>query len=184
MSILTVLTTIPGALPSDPKLVFIDTNDTLASVQVAGYLTAAQAQFGNVFTNAERVLVGTQATANAQTDLTWMNVAIIDAAVSLTPSGASAGGAGAVAGFPSLVSSVPNTKLLSGTSSDIGGQGVGPIVVPLAGLTASSIVLAMIASSSNATTISAITVADGSYSVTFAQDPGASCILNYIAFTA
>jgi len=68
--------------------------------------------------------------------------------------------------------------------TDIGGGGVGPIVVPVLGLQANNFVNVVLVSSSNPTTISNIVVNAGSFSVTFSSDPGASAIIVYQAFTS
>ena len=179
MSIQKVLALVPGKLSSDPQLVYIGTNDTVATVTTAGYLNDAQVANGNIFTNAERVLVGTQASVNAAEDLQWMSIAIASPNVSLTAS-ASGSSAGSIAGFPAIVSSSPKNSFVSGISADMGGNGA-TFDVSLSGLTATGQVLLEIQSSSAPVSINSLVVNAGSYHVVLSADPGASCIFDYMA---
>lgn len=75
-------------------------------------------------------------------------------------------------------------NIKAGTTGNIGGAGAGPIVVTVAGLTTSSVVVADIASSSNPASVIKCIAGTGNFSITFSADPGASCIINYVAFIA
>lgn len=181
MSIQNLLLTIPGNLPVDPQLVFIGTNDSVAAVTVPGYLNAEQLANNSPFTDAERVLVGTRVSPDAQTDLSWMSVVINAPDVSLVASPAGAGIG--IAGFPAIVSSPATVNFSSGVTADLGGVGA-TLQVNLPGLTASGQVLVQVASSSNPVTVTAVSVAADAYTVTLNADPGASVILDYIALLA
>lgn len=76
------------------------------------------------------------------------------------------------------------SNIIAATTGNIGGAGAGPIDVTVAGLTASSIVVATIASSSNAVAVAKAVAGSGKFTVTFSADPGATCTLNYVAFVA
>ncbi len=65
---------------------------------------------------------------------------------------------------------------------DVGGGGAGPIDVTVTGVTPQTLVRAMIASSSNPTTIASIVSGVNKFSITFNSDPGASAIITYVAF--
>lgn len=75
-------------------------------------------------------------------------------------------------------------NVLAILSVDIGGSGAGPINVSVPGLTSTGSVTVNLLSSSNPVTISAVTPGTNQFSVTFSADPGASAIIQYIAFTA
>lgn len=81
-----------------------------------------------------------------------------------------------------------NVQLVSGVkvgrTSDIGGGGAGPINVSVTGLTTNSVVVASIESSSNTVAISKCDGVVNGFNVTFTADPGASCILSYVAYIA
>ncbi len=75
-------------------------------------------------------------------------------------------------------------NIKAATTGNIGGAGAGPITVTVAGLTAASVVVATVETSSNAVSVLNVTAGTGNFDVTFSGDPGASCTLNYIAFIA
>lgn len=77
-----------------------------------------------------------------------------------------------------------SNNIIAATTANIGGGGAGPISVVVAGLTAASVVVATIESSSNAVSVVACTATATGFDVTFSADPGASCLLNYVAFIA
>jgi hypothetical protein len=77
-----------------------------------------------------------------------------------------------------------NTNIKAATTANIGGSGAGPLTVTVAGMTASSVVVASIATSSNAAAVEKCVAGSGSFNVTFTADPGATCTLNYVAFLA
>ncbi len=75
-------------------------------------------------------------------------------------------------------------QVKSATTSNIGGAGAGPITVTVAGLTAASVVVATIATSSNPVSVVKAIAGTGNFDVTFSGDPGATCTLNYVAYIA
>ncbi len=77
-----------------------------------------------------------------------------------------------------------SANIKAATTANIGGAGAGPITVTVAGLTAASVVVATIESSSNAVSVLHATAGTGNFDVTFSGDPGASCLLNYVSFIA
>ena len=73
-------------------------------------------------------------------------------------------------------------NIIADESPDIGGGGAGALDVTVTGLTASSVVVASIVSSSNPVSIISVLPGVDKFSITFSADPGASCFVNYIAF--
>ncbi len=67
-------------------------------------------------------------------------------------------------------------------TGNIGGAGAGPINVPVTGLTTNSVVVASVESSSNPVAVAVCDGAASSFNITFTADPGASCIISYIAY--
>lgn len=76
------------------------------------------------------------------------------------------------------------TNIKAGTTGNIGGAGAGPITVPVAGVTAASVVTASIATSTNTVSVSKVTPGSGGFDILFSADPGATCTISYIAFIA
>jgi hypothetical protein len=76
------------------------------------------------------------------------------------------------------------TQVKAAITGNIGGAGAGPITVTVAGMTAASPVVATLASSSNAVSVLVAVAGSGGFNVTFSGDPGASAILNYVAYIA
>lgn len=74
------------------------------------------------------------------------------------------------------------TEVKAAATADIGGAGAGPISVVVAGLTASSIITATIASSSNAVAVAKCIGTATGFDITFTADPGAACVVNYVAY--
>lgn len=77
-----------------------------------------------------------------------------------------------------------SANIKAATTANIGGAGAGPISVVVAGLTAASVVVATVESSSNAVSVVACTATATGFDITFSADPGASCLVNYVAFVA
>jgi hypothetical protein len=75
-------------------------------------------------------------------------------------------------------------NIKAATTADIGGAGAGPITVALTGLTATSVVVATVESSTNPVSVVACTAGTNEFDITFSADPGAACLVNYIAFIA
>jgi hypothetical protein len=84
--------------------------------------------------------------------------------------------------FPTTGTLQQKENIVSNSTSDIGGAGAGPISVVVSGLTASSKIVATIASSTNSVSVVKCVATATGFDVTFSGDPGASCILNYVAF--
>lgn len=76
------------------------------------------------------------------------------------------------------------TNIIAATTADIGGAGAGPISVAVAGLTAASVVVASIESSSNVVAVAKCNATGTGFDITFTADPGAACLVNYVAFIA
>lgn len=76
------------------------------------------------------------------------------------------------------------TEVKAAQTADIGGGGAGPINVVVAGLTAASVVVASIVSSSNTVAVAKVAPGSGSFDITFTADPGAACVVSYIAYIA
>lgn len=75
-------------------------------------------------------------------------------------------------------------QIFSGVTADIGGGGAGPISVAVAGMSAASAVVATIASSTNTVAVAkCISTATG-FDITFDGDPGAACVVNFVAVGA
>ncbi len=77
-----------------------------------------------------------------------------------------------------------NTNIIAATTGNIGGAGAGPINVAVTGLTAASVVVAVVEASTNPVSVIACTAAADAFNITFSADPGATCTVNYIAFVA
>ncbi len=76
------------------------------------------------------------------------------------------------------------TQVKAAITADIGGAGAGPISVVVAGLTAASPIVASIASSSNAVAVAKCIGTATGFDITFTGDPGAACVVNYVAYIA
>lgn len=98
---------------------------------------------------------------------------------------ASSGTGGLVADSGIATSAVQlSANIKAATTADIGGAGAGPISVVVAGLTAASVVVATVESSSNPVSVVACTATATGFDITFSADPGAACLVNYVAFVA
>lgn len=74
MAILNVVTSVTGLVGVTPRIVYIDTNDTLATVTTAGYLNAAQAN-GASFKESDMALVTIKASPSATSvQVAWLEV--------------------------------------------------------------------------------------------------------------
>lgn len=74
MAILNVVTSVTGLVGVTPRIVYIDTNDTLATVTTAGYLNAAQAN-GAGFKESDMALVTIKASPSATSvQVAWLEV--------------------------------------------------------------------------------------------------------------
>ncbi len=93
------------------------------------------------------------------------------------------GTAGLIADSGIVASTVQLSTNIKAGFVNIGGAGVGPNDVTVAGLTSSSIVVPVSSLTSNVTTFT-YTVTTGKFVVTYAADPGAIARLYYVAFIA
>ncbi len=75
-----------------------------------------------------------------------------------------------------------SANIKSDSTADIGGGGAGPISVVVAGLTSASKIVATIASSSNIVAVGKCIATATGFDITFTGDPGAACVVNYVAF--
>ncbi len=75
-----------------------------------------------------------------------------------------------------------SANIKAASTADIGGGGAGPISVVVAGLTAASKIVATIASSSNVVSVAKCIATATGFDITFSGDPGAACVVNYVAF--
>jgi hypothetical protein len=85
------------------------------------------------------------------------------------------------ASFTNLQNAMQN--LIGVGGQNIGGMGAGPISVTVTGLLPSGFVSANLVSSTNPVYISNVTSGTNSFSINFSGDPGASCIITYLAFS-
>ncbi len=76
------------------------------------------------------------------------------------------------------------TQVKAVLTGNIGGAGAGPLTVTVAGMTAASVVVATVSSSSNPCYVLTTVAGTGSFALTVNTDPGASLIVNYIAYIA
>lgn len=76
------------------------------------------------------------------------------------------------------------TQVKAAQTADIGGAGAGPINVVVAGVTAASVIVASIVSSSNTVAVAKVAPGAGSFDITFTGDPGAACVVSYVAYIA
>jgi len=72
-------------------------------------------------------------------------------------------------------------NILAVRSADVGGAGA-TVVVTQVGVVATSVVVVNIVSSTNPVEVQTVSPGTGDFTVVFTGDPGASCILNYVAF--
>ncbi len=75
-------------------------------------------------------------------------------------------------------------NIIAAKTANIGGGGAGPITVAVAGLTAASVVVATISTSSNTVAVAKTTAGVAGFDILFTADPGAACVVNYTAFVA
>lgn len=74
MAILNIVTSVTGLVGVTPRVVYIDTNDTLAAVTASGYLNAAQAN-GASFKESDMALVTIKASPSATSvQVAWLEV--------------------------------------------------------------------------------------------------------------
>ncbi len=74
------------------------------------------------------------------------------------------------------------TQVKAVLTGNIGASGAGPLTITVAGMTAASVVVATVSSSSNPCYVLTATPGTGNFALTVNTDPGASLIVNYIAY--
>lgn len=65
---------------------------------------------------------------------------------------------------------------------DIGGGGAGPLTVSFPGMTADSVILGTILSSTNTVAVGKILPGVNEFDITFTSDPGAACVVSVVGF--
>lgn len=86
MAILNIVTSVTGLVGVTPRVVYIDTNDTLATVTTAGYLNAAQAN-GASFKESDMALVTLKSSPSATSvQVAWLEVSYASGDWSLSAS--------------------------------------------------------------------------------------------------
>lgn len=165
MTVLSFNINMPGQSGVFPSEIMIETNNTLAEVMTVGYLDHMFAE--NVpLMNGMMALVSVKPTPNSPvTQSVWLNVTFANGRWSLTAAAAQL-----------------KSEIKAATTSNIGGAGAGPLTVSVPGLTAASVVVASVESSTNACSVIACTAGTDSFDITVSADPGATLIVNYIAF--
>jgi hypothetical protein len=167
-----------GFSPSDPaktKVIMADAAVTLNHVaQFAD--TAGTIKDGGV--------LGTAA-AKAASDNTKATLASVTAATTSGNLAQFNDTAGTVGDSSIVAADVQlNTNIIAATTGNIGGAGAGPLTVSVVGLTAASVVVATLVSSANPVQVQICAAGVDGFDVTFSGDPGATAILNYVAFVA
>lgn len=76
------------------------------------------------------------------------------------------------------------TDVKAAQTADIGGAGAGPINIVVAGVTAASVIVASVVSSTNTVAVAKVAPGAGSFDITFTADPGAACVVSYVAYIA
>lgn len=114
MAIKNIITSVIGTVGYKPRIVYIETEDTLAQVTATGYLNAAKAQ-GYNFQESDIALIATKTSPSAtQVDLSWLDIQKSGTNLSLVPITS-----------PSTVNSV------SGTASRISATGSTNVVIDI-----------------------------------------------------
>lgn len=67
-------------------------------------------------------------------------------------------------------------------TANVGGFGAGPFDVTVTGMTAASVVVCSVEQSSNSCFVKSAVPGTGKFVITFSADPGATCIVSYIAY--
>lgn len=194
MGILNIAARQVGQVGVVPSEIVINTNDTYAEVTASGYLNEAH-QLGQAFGNEQMALVYT-----SDEGPVWLKVSVSGSTYSLAqisspgdvtlPTVAgnliqSTDTAGTLADAAIAITDVQlNTNIIAAQTADIGGAGAGPLTVSVTGLTAASVVVASIYSSTNTVSVAKVTAGTDDFDILFDGDPGAACVVNYIAFVA
>lgn len=144
-----------GQVGVSPYWISIETNDTLATVTTAGYLTNVNSIFGFSFTNQQMALVQTS------------DSGVIQARVSAT--------AGGVVSLTAVS--------VSGTTAAYAGGGTSNAFTAT-GLTASMKVTASLTTSTNNVALTTVVPGTNTLTVGFTADPGANTTVTWIAKTA
>ena len=73
------------------------------------------------------------------------------------------------------------SNIKAATTANIGGSGA-TVSIAVSGLTSSSVVTASVVNSSNAVSVQKVTPGSGAFTLVLSADPGATLVVNYIAF--
>jgi hypothetical protein len=86
--------------------------------------------------------------------------------------------------FPNIADQLDTNfgNIIATRTADIGGHGAGPISIAVPGMSADSIVLGVMQSSTNGVGIISTTATSTGFDILFNGDPGAHAFVNYIAF--
>ena len=74
-------------------------------------------------------------------------------------------------------------NIIAEQSADLGGQGAS-FAVTLNGISANSVVIPVIKSSTNPVSVQSVVSSDNQFTLTLSGDPGASLFIKYVAFRA
>lgn len=168
------------------------TAGTLASFPAAAsqgsLVVAAVANTGDTVTTVSNVAMGQASVVSIPDPANALGRFVIGATATPFVSGefpVASGTGGLMVSSGLAAADIQNkTNIIAGTTADIGGGGAGPISVVVAGLTAASPIVATIASSSNAVAVAKCIGTATGFDITFSADPGAACVVNYVAFIA
>lgn len=112
MAILEITMGTTGLAGVEPRVIYINTNDTLATVTTLGYLNKAKQQ-GFAFQESDMACVSTKPTPNSPvTEVAWLEVSIVGVNTSLVPTGSP----GQVV-LPTIVNALAHATNLTGTLS-------------------------------------------------------------------
>lgn len=184
-----------GLVGVNPSLMYMRTNDTLATVIQPGYVPKPNYYFAFPISEEKIILANT-----SDKGLVWLQPSIENNVVTLNPL-INPGTvlfpviAGNLASYSNTDGQLQDSGIASSnvqlkssvkvaTSGNIGGSGAGPIDIAITGVTSSSIAVADIASSSNAVQILKVVPGSNKISITFSGDPGASAVVKYIVYYA
>ena len=194
MGVQNVVTSEAGLVGVLPNQIYIETDNTYAEVTATGYLNASY-KLGMSYSHNQlaSVLTTDDGPVQLKVAVSGSNYSLVQlsspGAVTL-PTVAdnlikSSDTAGTLADAAIAVADVQlNTNIIAAQTADIGGAGAGPIAVAVTGLTAASVVVASIVSSSNAVSVAKVTPGTNTFGILFSGDPGAACVVSYVAFVA
>jgi hypothetical protein len=159
-----------------------------ATASKGSLVIAGVANTGNTNTTISNDAMGQASVINIPDPTNAVGQFLVGATATPFTSGhilSASGTAGLVADSGIVATNVQlKTQVKAVLSGNIGGAGAGPLTVTVAGMTAASVVVATVSSSSNACYVLTAVAGTGSFALTVSADPGASLIVNYIAYIA